>query len=351
MLPHAACRYRPRLTAGCAALPIAALLCVAGRRQSGTPPPSEPVLTRQPAAPPPEPPPRDPRCAGGPAVWCERAAECERTAYCASVPQSALPALPRGKGQRRRWLAAQGQLRAAAQSQGSAARLVLYGDSIVEALRGTEMGQSLPLPHLAPHPAAFQAAAAAVGGLALGLAGDPTQHLLWRLRHGGESSGLHPEAAILIVGTNNLGLYRQSASDTAAGIAACASLLCALLPGAAVLVVGVLPRADCQHRQWTPCTPGRPWERVQQTNAELRGYLSSPRQGGGCGKQARYVDCSEALLRQASGAGRGGEEMDPSASADALHPNATGWRHLWTCLRRELRAAVPSLAADLRDMG
>jgi lysophospholipase L1-like esterase len=52
--------------------------------------------------------------------------------------------------------------------------------------------------------------------LNLGFSGDTTSHVLWRLDHG-EVAGLHPKAAIVLIGTNNTG-HGQSAEQTETGI-------------------------------------------------------------------------------------------------------------------------------------
>eukprot|EP01065_Artemidia_motanka_P049077 TRINITY_DN8052_c2_g1_i1.p2 TRINITY_DN8052_c2_g1~~TRINITY_DN8052_c2_g1_i1.p2 ORF type:complete len:338 (+),score=95.37 TRINITY_DN8052_c2_g1_i1:29-1042(+) len=289
-----------------------------------------------------------PECVGGPAVVCAdaaRAGRCGVTDLCAAAPASAVASGPGGRASRRHWYPTQAGLARDASAAGGA-KLVLYGDSIVEALRGTEQGRATASPHLHLTPELFRRAAG-TAAVALGMAGDPTQHLLWRLVHGGEAKGVQPDAAVVLAGTNNLGLMRQSPADTAAGVLSCAAALCALLPSARVFVSAVLPRADCQNRQWSPCTPGVVWQNVVLTNAELRKAVT----GGhpylvGCAGRVSFMDCTSAMLMPGST-----DAMDPSASADAIHPNATGWRRLWRCMRSRLRNGGAAAAADsIQDM-
>ena len=42
-----------------------------------------------------------------------------------------------------------------------------------------------------------------------GISGDQTQHLLWRIDHG-ELDGISPKAAMIMIGTNNLGNSKQT---------------------------------------------------------------------------------------------------------------------------------------------
>jgi beta-glucosidase len=77
--------------------------------------------------------------------------------------------------------------------------------------------------------------------LNLGIGGDETQHVLWRLDHG-EVDGLNPKAVVLLIGTNNLGNGGHTPEQTAAGVAAVVGRLRAKLPTARVLLLAVFPR-------------------------------------------------------------------------------------------------------------
>ena len=78
------------------------------------------------------------------------------------------------------------------------------------------------------------------GALNLGFSGDATEHVLWRLEHG-EVEGLHPKAALLLVGTNNTGHENQTAEQTEVGIDAVVADLERLLPNTHILLIGILP--------------------------------------------------------------------------------------------------------------
>lgn len=75
--------------------------------------------------------------------------------------------------------------------------------------------------------------------LNLGFSGDTTSHVLWRLDHG-EVAGLHPKAAVVLIGTNNTG-HGQSAEETEVGIDAVVAKLEEILPQTHILLLGILP--------------------------------------------------------------------------------------------------------------
>lgn len=74
----------------------------------------------------------------------------------------------------------------------------------------------------------------------LGFKGDSTAHLLWRMQNG-ELDGIHPKAAIVLIGANNMGLVHWNAAQTVAGIEAVVADLQRRLPSTEILLLSVLP--------------------------------------------------------------------------------------------------------------
>jgi lysophospholipase L1-like esterase len=74
----------------------------------------------------------------------------------------------------------------------------------------------------------------------LGFKGDTTASLLWRIRNG-ETDGITPKVAIILIGANNLGRVHWSAVDTLLGIDAIVAELRHRLPATRILLLGVLP--------------------------------------------------------------------------------------------------------------
>jgi lysophospholipase L1-like esterase len=74
----------------------------------------------------------------------------------------------------------------------------------------------------------------------LGIGGDQTGHVLWRITEGQELVHLMPKAAVIMIGTNNIGGH--SAQQIAGGIKAIVEELKHQKPGIKVLVLGIFPR-------------------------------------------------------------------------------------------------------------
>lgn len=73
----------------------------------------------------------------------------------------------------------------------------------------------------------------------LGIGGDRTQHVLWRLDNG-NVEGIEPKLAVLMIGTNNSGT--NTSQEIADGVKAIVDKLRTKLPKTKVLVLAVFPR-------------------------------------------------------------------------------------------------------------
>ena len=73
----------------------------------------------------------------------------------------------------------------------------------------------------------------------LGIGGDRTQHVLWRLENG-NIDDISPKLAVLMIGTNNSG--SNTSEQIAEGITAIVEKLRQELPKTKVLILGVFPR-------------------------------------------------------------------------------------------------------------
>lgn len=106
--------------------------------------------------------------------------------------------------------------------------VVFIGDSITQGWEGA--GKEVWAKRYAPRKA-----------LNLGIGGDRTQHVIWRLQNG-NLEGIAPKAAVIMIGTNNSG--SDSAEDIAAGVTAVVETLRKKQPQVKVLLLAVFPRGD-----------------------------------------------------------------------------------------------------------
>lgn len=163
--------------------------------------------------------------------------------------------------------------------------------------------------------------------LNLGFIGDATSHLLWRITHG-ELEGLHPKAAVILIGANNLGRLHWPAADDVRGIEAVVEAVRARLPGTRILLLGVLP------------SDRGPW--VAETAARINAALAA-RFGGNSVAGVVFLDESRLFLLP-DGRVNTALYVDPTLTppAPALHPSPAG--------AARLAAAIdPALAAMLGD--
>ena len=75
----------------------------------------------------------------------------------------------------------------------------------------------------------------------LGIGGDRTQHVLWRLDDG-NIDGVNPKAAVIMIGTNNSNGQDNTVAEIADGIRAIVAKLRGELPGVEILLLDIFPR-------------------------------------------------------------------------------------------------------------
>ena len=94
----------------------------------------------------------------------------------------------------------------------------------------------------------------------IGIGGDKTQNVLWRLDHGGVE-GLQPKAIVLMIGNNNMFFTPETGIEAAAkGIEMCVKNLREKFPETSIIVAKILPAH----------APGnRFYEDIKKTNAAL----------------------------------------------------------------------------------
>jgi lysophospholipase L1-like esterase len=112
------------------------------------------------------------------------------------------------------------------ESQGNA-DVIFIGDSITQGWEGS--GKEVWAKYYAPRRA-----------INLGIGSDRTQHALWRLDHG-NLEGLHPKAAVLLIGVNNLPDETNTPRMVLEGVTAVVRKLREKLPETKILLLGIFP--------------------------------------------------------------------------------------------------------------
>ncbi|CAN5365177.1 hypothetical protein BH23BAC3_BH23BAC3_31650 [soil metagenome] len=138
----------------------------------------------------------------------------------------------------------------------------------------------------------------------IGFSGDRTENVLWRLQNG-EIDGINPEAAVLMIGTNNTG-HRQDPSEcTSEGILKILDELHDKLPETHVLLLAIFPRDEF------------PDDELRVLNREINQKIEMY----GEREQVTFLDINHLFLDDD---GVLSEEIMP----DLLHPNERGYQ-IW----------------------
>jgi lysophospholipase L1-like esterase len=103
--------------------------------------------------------------------------------------------------------------------------VVFLGDSITDGWRGQK---------------AWKESIEPLKALNLGIGGDRTQHVLWRIQHD-ELQGYKPKAFVIMIGTNNMG--GDSEENIAAGVKAIVEEIQKQHPEGKILLLGIFPRS------------------------------------------------------------------------------------------------------------
>jgi len=189
--------------------------------------------------------------------------------------------------------------------------LVLLGDSITQGWGGpTRSVGAVATDQARAHFAGLRTAN-------MGISGDRTQNVLWRLRNG-TVDGLDPRWVVLTIGTNNLSAGDDPA-DIASGVAACVAELRARLPHAHLVVQAPHPRG---------ARADDPQRARSRALATLLAALPLP-------DNASFVDLEPALC-EADGTMRKG-----LFAGDALHLQPAGYEAWGRLLRAHIDQLEP----------
>jgi beta-glucosidase len=190
---------------------------------------------------------------------------------------------PQPRPKVRWWMPRFEQLKKKVEQMGTA-EILFVGDSITE--EWAEAGEAVWQKHFAHR------------ALNLGVGGDRTQHILWRLKNGHLACG-SLRTAVVLAGTNNLA-DGDSDADIFEGVAAIVYHLLDQCPSVRVVLMGILPRE-----------PSSFMGSIGRINALLAGLDN--------GLSVRFLDLSSLFLTPAGSLQRG-------LLPDGLHLSARGYR-------------------------
>ncbi len=145
--------------------------------------------------------------------------------------------------------------------------LVFIGDSITDGWRG---GGKEPWSKFYGNRKAFN----------IGIGGDRTQHVLWRLENG-NIEGLKPKLAVIMIGTNNSNGKDHTAEEIADGIKAIVAKLRDKLPETKILLLAIFPRGEKPNPQ-------------REKNAKASELASKVADG----KMVHYLDIGPKFLQE-----------------------------------------------------
>jgi beta-glucosidase len=154
----------------------------------------------------------------------------------------------------------------------------------------------------------------------LGISGDRTEHVLWRLDNL-PLNKIHPKAAVLMIGTNNIGHKGGTApKDAADGIKAIVQKLEKTYPDIKILVLYVFPRGNQSD------------DGARKKVIEIHSYLAELLKDE---KNVTLLNINKVFLDE-------NDVLQPTVMKDFLHPGADGYQ-LWA------EAIEPALAKLLGD--
>jgi lysophospholipase L1-like esterase len=190
--------------------------------------------------------------------------------------------------------------------------LALIGDSITHGWGG------MPLPGenwKGQDPEGYDSLFGPYKPINLGISGDRTQHVLYRL-DAGVMDGMNPKGCMVMIGTNNMGSNTEA--EIAEGVEAVILKIHEKAPKAKILLCSILPR------EWEN---GPVRKKVKATNDILAKMK--------WGDYVSYVPCWDGFLNEDN-------RMIEGLMPDQLHPNKAGYGVWAEMIRPTLRKIMGS---------
>ncbi len=146
----------------------------------------------------------------------------------------------------------------------------------------------------------------------LGISGDRTTHVLWRITEGKEIEPLKPKLAVIMIGTNNLGA-KHTPEQIAGGIKAIVTELQKQKPDMKILLLGVFPRAGGIAKEDTVAPKEKLNPNIKAINDIIAKFADD--------KKVFYKDIGEKFLNKDGG-------LERKVMPDLLHLSEEGYK-IW----------------------
>jgi lysophospholipase L1-like esterase len=145
----------------------------------------------------------------------------------------------------------------------------------------------------------------------LGIGGDQTGHVIWRITEGKEIEPLKPKLAVIMIGTNNTGAHTPE--QIAGGIKAIITELQKQKPDMKILLLGVFPRAGGIAKEDTVAPKEKLNPKIKAINDIISKYAD--------GKKVFYKDIGDKFLNKEGG-------LEKKVMPDLLHLSEAGYQ-IW----------------------
>ena len=215
--------------------------------------------------------------------------------------------IPETRGDDPRWKEREDLLKERVKEANGKARLAFVGDSITQGWENN--GRETWEKHYGGRDA-----------INLGIGGDRTEHVIWRLQHSGGFAKTHPEVVVLMIGTNNTGHFPrdhpayQAPAEVAAGVQRILEIIAQQSPETKVVLHGIFPRGRTQ------LDPGR--LNNHAINQRIRRLAD--------GERVHWLDIADAFLEE-------DDSLAAEIMPDALHLSEAGYQRWADALEPKLK--------------
>jgi len=209
--------------------------------------------------------------------------------------------------------------------------VVFLGDSITEHMIGTEMARLYP--RLADNLALFEenfrsSEPGSLRGEAMGLGGDKTENLLYRIENGELPLDLNVSVAWVTIGTNHLSDKCNRDTVVAGNLAIIHAIL--RRPNVKRVVINsLLPRSS----RMDLSSLESEWADLHFTNAEMSCFTDL------CGPAVEFFNATELFIVDSS-------HKNEDLYTDPVHVNAAGYKVWFEAIRRRMSAILEELAVE-----